>query len=60
MDSQDIIKIGHRAKSETEAFINRHLNDKAKGWPKSCLCGPNYVEFCQEGQIEKRKYQGCS
>ncbi len=60
MDSQDIIKIGHRAKSETEAFINRHLNDKAKGWPKSCLCGPNYAEYYQEGQVEERKYQGCS
>ena len=60
MDSQDLNNIGLRAKSETEAFINRHLNDKAKGWPKSCLCGPNYAEYCQEGQIEERKYQGCS
>ncbi len=38
MDSQDIIKVGHKAKRETEAFINRHLDDRAKGWPKLCLC----------------------
>jgi len=38
MDSQDIIRISHRAKNETEVFINRHLNDRAKGWPKLCLC----------------------
>jgi hypothetical protein len=59
MDSQDLIKIGHRAKSETEAFINRHLNDRAKGWPKNCLFGPNYDEYYQEVQdknIECQKY----
>jgi hypothetical protein len=38
MDTQDIIKIGHKAKRETEAFINRHLNDRDKGWPKICFC----------------------
>jgi hypothetical protein len=38
MDTQDIIKVGHKAKRETEAFINRHLNDREKGWPKLCLC----------------------
>ncbi len=38
MDSQDIIRISRKAKNETEAFINRHLNDRAKGWPKLCLC----------------------
>jgi hypothetical protein len=38
MDSQDIIRISRKAKTETEAFINRHLNDHAKGWPKLCLC----------------------
>jgi hypothetical protein len=60
MDSQDLIKTGHRAKSETEAFINRHLNDLAKGWPKNCLSSPNYADSCQEEQVQKRKYQGCS
>ena len=58
MDSQDLIKIGHRAKCETEAFINLHLDDRAKGWPKSCLYGPNYAEYCQEGQVKKRKISG--
>ena len=38
MDSKDIIRISHKAKNETEAFINRHLNNRAKGWPKLCLC----------------------
>lgn len=33
MDSQDVAKIGHKAKRETEAFINSHINDQAKGWP---------------------------
>jgi len=37
MDAQDLIKIGRKAKSETEAFINRNLNDRAKGWPKLCF-----------------------
>ncbi|MHC4425324.1 MAG: hypothetical protein ACYSYV_04410 [Planctomycetota bacterium] len=38
MDSQETIKTGHKAKSETEAFINRHLDDRAKGWPTLCPC----------------------
>lgn len=33
MDSQDVAKISHKAKRETEAFINNHINDQAKGWP---------------------------
>lgn len=58
MDSQDLIKIGDRAKNETEAFINRHLNDLAKGWPKNCLYDPNYTDYCREGQIKNRKMSG--
>jgi hypothetical protein len=42
MDSQDIIRISHKAKTETEAFINRHLNDQAKGWPKLCPAPGRY------------------
>jgi len=38
MDTQDTINLGHKAKYETEDYINRHLNDHAKGWPKLCLC----------------------
>jgi len=45
MDSRDIIKIGDRAKNETEAFINRHLCDRAKGWPTNHLYGPNYADW---------------
>ena len=47
MDSQDIIRTGHKAKSETEAFINRYLNDQAKGWPRACLCSPVYAGYPQ-------------
>jgi hypothetical protein len=53
MDSQDLIIIGHRAKSETEAFINRHLNDSAKGWPKTCLCSGAYTQYRQEQQAAR-------
>jgi len=53
MDSQDLVKIGSRAKSETEAFINRHLNDHAKGWPKTCLYGTAYTQYRQEQQATK-------
>jgi len=43
MDAKDLIKLGHKAKSETEAFINRYLNDRAKGWPKLCFCDSFYA-----------------
>jgi hypothetical protein len=33
MDSQDVARISHKAKRETEAFINNHIDDQAKGWP---------------------------
>jgi len=49
MNSQDVIK----AKSETEAFINRHLNDSDKGWPKLCLCGPAYTSYRQAQQTPR-------
>ena len=58
MDSQDLIKIGHRAKNETEDFINRHLNDMAKGWPINRLEGSNYADYCREGQTEKGQIPG--
>lgn len=38
MEMQDTINLGRKAKYETEDYINRHLNDRAKGWPKLCLC----------------------
>ena len=54
MDTQDRIKIGRRAKTETETFINRHFNDAAKGWPKICLCGSTYDKYPREQKIRKR------
>jgi len=56
MDAQDLIKIGRKAKSETEAFINRHLNDQAKGWPKICFCDSPYTEV--RGQQQPRRHNG--
>ena len=55
MDAQDIIKIGRKAKSETEAFINRHLNDRAKGWPKLCFCDSPYDGARQQQQPRSRR-----
>ena len=43
MDAQDLIQISRKAKSDTEAFINRYLNDRAKGWPKLCFCDSLYT-----------------
>ena len=54
MDTQDIVNIGRRAKSETEAFINRHLNDRAKGWPKTTFWGSTYAGSSQERRGGKR------
>jgi len=50
MDAQDIIKVGRKAKSETEVFINRYLNDRAKGWPKLCFCDSLYAGARQQQQ----------
>lgn len=50
MDSQDIIRIGYKAKNETEAFINRYLDDQAKGWPRACLCNSVDTEYSQGRQ----------
>jgi hypothetical protein len=38
MNRQDIIDLGRKAKYETEDYINHYMNDRAKGWPKLCLC----------------------
>jgi hypothetical protein len=50
MDSQDVIKIRYKAKCETEAFINRHLNDGAKGWPRLCPSRSTYTDARREPQ----------
>jgi hypothetical protein len=52
MNSQDVIRISYNAKSETEAFINRYLNDQAKGWPRVCLFSPVYAGYPQSRQAE--------
>ena len=56
MDTQDIINIGRKAKSETESFINRYINDGTKGWPKLCLCGSPCPGSHHERQHRKRRY----
>lgn len=48
MDSQDIAKIGNRAKRETEAFINHYINDRAKGWPVLCRCNSTCTGYHQQ------------
>ena len=53
MDSKDIIVISQRAKSETEAFINCHLDDHAKGWPKISLSGLNDTRYKQQQKSKK-------
>ena len=54
MDSKDVIKLRYRATSETEAFINRHLNDGAKGWPKLCANRSAYTHVQREQQTMRR------
>ena len=53
MESKDIIVISQRAKSETENFINRHLDDHAKGWPKVSLCGSDNTRYKQQQKSKK-------
>jgi len=60
MDSQDIVQLSNKAKSETEAFINRHLNDRAKGWPKTGICDLDNADYRREMRIKNAKYQECS
>ena len=39
MDSREAAGTGDQAKRETEAFINNHIDDHAKGWPILCPYG---------------------
>ena len=57
MDSQDVDKIGHKAKRETEAFINHYINDRAKGWPVICHCSSVNAGFRQEKNIRRSGIQ---
>ena len=54
MDSQDVAKIGHKAKRETEAFINNYFNDQAKGWPRLSNCGLVPIGYHQKQHIKRR------
>ena len=53
MDSQDVDKIGHKAKRETEAFINSHINDQAKGWPVIRPCGSVNTGYRREKRVKR-------
>ena len=53
MDSQDIAKIGHRAKRETEAFLNHYINDRAKGWPLLSRCGSTRAGYHRQQHIKR-------
>jgi len=35
VNSRDLVIIGHKARCETEDFINQHIHDRGKGWPVS-------------------------
>ena len=51
MDSQDVAKISHKAKRETEAFINHHINDRAKGWPRIQPYVSGFPAYRQEKHV---------
>jgi len=53
MNTQDIIKIGHKARIETETFINQYINDEAKRWPIICHCGQVHTGFHQAQHLRK-------
>lgn len=40
--------------TETEAFINRHLNDGVKGWPKLGVSRSTYTTIRQKPQTIRR------
>ena len=53
MNTQDIIKIGHKARIETEAFINRYLNDEAKKWPIICKYRSAHAGYHKDIHVRK-------
>jgi hypothetical protein len=53
MDSQDTARISHKAKRETEAFINNYINDRAKGWPILCPYGSVNTGYSQKKDFRK-------
>ena len=57
MNSRDTDIVGHKARRETEEFINQYINDKGAGWPVSCRFGPDYTGSDQVQQVPKRGEQ---
>ena len=54
-NSQDIAKIGHKARCETEAFINNYISDHAKGWPILVHGGYVSIGYLQEKHFRRRR-----
>ena len=53
MDSHEAAKLGHKAKRETEAFINNYINDQDKGWPRVCNGGSIETIHQQKNNIRE-------
>lgn len=53
MDSREAVELANKAKRETEAFINNHINDHAKGWPILYPYGTTNIEYGQKKDISK-------
>lgn len=53
MDSREAAGTGDRAKRETEAFINNHIDDHAKGWPILCTHGSANTGYGQKKDLRE-------
>lgn len=53
MDSREAAGTGDQAKRETEAFINNHINDQAKGWPIIQPCGSVDTGYRREKHVKR-------
>jgi hypothetical protein len=53
MDSREAAGTGDQAKRETEAFINNHIDDHAKGWPILCTHGSASTGYDQKKDFRK-------
>ena len=56
METKEEVKLGHNAKRETEDFINRHLSNRAKGWPKLYLCQTVCTDSPQQQAVTHNGY----
>ncbi|HUS73315.1 MAG TPA: hypothetical protein VMY06_09645 [Sedimentisphaerales bacterium] len=52
--SRDLAKIGHKARCETEEFINQHIHDRDKGWPVSLRLGADSDGAGPAQQVRKQ------